>query len=1617
MPAKISTHIFKGMQKDINVANSSNDYLFDAHNIRFNQLDDDTLMSITNERGNELITFANNSAIYGQYVSSYVVDNCIIIFTHVRDQIEPVGPGDDPMPAIDHIYRISYLDSDHPTLTRLFQGDLNISPQYPLEFTSYYESESVVKIYWVDGQNQLKFMNIYEDYTGEIDANCFNTTPRLQLNEEVTVEQIEGSGQFPAGVIQYAFTYINKLGAESNIFYVTKLHSIQFPTRTASPQEQINCVFRIVINNIDTSFDYVRCYQLIRVSQDAQPTCIVLDEVPITSETITIYDNNTGAVYDPTELLFQKYPIKPYTLDQKNNTLFLGNLNEDVFQLTDSEIQTIRDYFNQSAEYTEEEAIAIENNRGAGTYELLRFGNANINAYQCEENNGYVYNSDADIIRTFKSREAYRIGVQLQNNFGNWSEPVYLKDIEVNCRQVQQDNIITPISLIFDGKKAGVLSLGDTFKRFRFLMVNPTAGDRNIPVQGIVIPTIYELSDRLNNAPFAYASWYLRPFKSGITSNANQLIHFGSADKAELQAGILSGLTPDWYTTTPTYNNGGAGSVSDTDQFPNLPIHIKGNIAFTRIEPMWVQFQVTFYITKENCSLNYTPVTSQYVDRLPISANESTKLLDTAGINTVYNGITNVFSGAGDFYSYVLTNDDHDRPYHGESRTKENNYIYESLYNFIVGQNIMLPAYGSMPNVYVFDFTGHNGIDVTDFMIPTTTAQNNLSIGAGTLCDFRIDHSILNLYSPDLDNNYHIIHNNKLELDLIGFTPINNVLDNVFIELTNSPADPHGHLNLQTNYHRFNNPAFSPALTRFLLLDTAVTQTTEDNGDIKTSYGQFRSGNAYSDSPAYQGYATYPWHRATSLNNDIESDTTYVVSAKYAQKIFAKHWISHMTQYFSKPYKYKSTAQTGETVSGCECNVLKVCNDTTSMVLFRQNDKTRMYMPNVDIARTFVDHEYAIKINVPNDFDSLSTRTGTFIVDSDYELITTSDDPIQIKYKCDTHVLIPIDYSISTQYDGQNYYYNCHQLYNLPILSASVPSATTEDPLYYYPLWDNRTIYKRSYKQIMENGSPVVCDTDYLFMGELYRDTSLTRYGGPIVFTGGVYDRNNPVLIDNVFIPITESYKISDLNQTVVTTTYGDTWFGRWDCLKTQHKTDQDQQSIHDYASVMVESHINLNGRYDSYRNFYDQTLVNANNSNKFNNVYNQMDTFWSYKIIPNYTGDYYYPNQVTWSLTKQADSLVDTWTRVVATNIEQLDGTKGDVQRILNYRDALFVFQDRCISQIKYNEQTQMTTTEGIPIEISNSQKVTGIVKVYDGVGCVNKWSIAQDANGIFFVDNTNENMMWLSGSQENPIVNLSGSNAFTQFMKANNSFDVWNPKDFSNFVTFTDPAHKDVYFVKNDLCLCFSLALQSFTSFYSYERTFNMFSINNNFYSLYASYDNGLGIYNELKLYRNFTGKYNKIYNAYVDSNFTFIDHGDSFLTDKSFTNINYIQDAYDVTSTDGYLNYKDDYDNKDYYYEKDVTFNKLRVWTPFQDTGYITLSLQDENIQRKFRTWAIQISRDLKYNISNVDRIRNNWAKFKFAFAQPDYNEDGTVKQGVTNPRDIKIELMNINIQSLE
>lgn len=55
MALKKEQHFFKGMQRDLSVSKFNPEYAFDAQNIRITARDNNTLLTVTNERGNKEI--------------------------------------------------------------------------------------------------------------------------------------------------------------------------------------------------------------------------------------------------------------------------------------------------------------------------------------------------------------------------------------------------------------------------------------------------------------------------------------------------------------------------------------------------------------------------------------------------------------------------------------------------------------------------------------------------------------------------------------------------------------------------------------------------------------------------------------------------------------------------------------------------------------------------------------------------------------------------------------------------------------------------------------------------------------------------------------------------------------------------------------------------------------------------------------------------------------------------------------------------------------------------------------------------------------------------------------------------------------------------------------------------------------------------------------------------------------------------------------------------------------------------------------------------------------------------------------------------------------------------
>ena len=490
MALKKEQHFFKGLQRDLSVSKFNPEYAFDAQNIRITARDNNTLLTVTNERGNKEIPLQSPSGdpvvIDGILLGQNVLNNYVTLFTKGTK---------------DNIYRLENKGTYFETLL-LFSGNLNFSTDYPIENIGVYENDNIQKIYWVDGLNQPRVINIVSDSTTieEWNNSSFDFIPELKLDETITVtSNLKVASKFPSGVVQYAFTYYNRNGSESNIIYQTPIYYTHASNRGGSPEEIGSNSFDIVISNPDTNFDYIRIYSIFRTSIDSTPVVRRVADLDVIGSVIRYTDNNTtGSSVDSTLLLYiGGEEIIPHTMTQKDNTLFLGNIH----------IKTL--LFSKEARESVKGSVVFGNNK------LLDTGERTNLTYDYKtqlNNNSYQ-------ITSFKRGETYRFGVQFQNKKGKWSEVLYIGDSKVDTYPNVDSNNLSgtvklslvkpyytiPKSVLDEAKALGYI-------KARGMIVVPTNSDRTILCQGVVCPTLWTNLDRESNSPYAVSSWFFRPF-------------------------------------------------------------------------------------------------------------------------------------------------------------------------------------------------------------------------------------------------------------------------------------------------------------------------------------------------------------------------------------------------------------------------------------------------------------------------------------------------------------------------------------------------------------------------------------------------------------------------------------------------------------------------------------------------------------------------------------------------------------------------------------------------------------------------------------------------------------------------------------------------------------------------------------------------------------------------------------------------------------------------------------------------------------------------------------------------------------------------------------------------
>lgn len=812
---------------------------------------------------------------------------------------------------------------------------------------------------------------------------------------------------------------------------------------------------------------------------------------------------------------------------------------------------------------------------------------------------------------------------------------------------------------------------------------------------------------------------------------------------------------------------------------------------------------------------------------------------------------------------------------------------------------------------------------------------------------FAYDESLVTFNSPDIENQYNNINKNA-KLRIIGILKSNPLFSNYLIQGSD-----------------LNDPSKGNVPTKNIKNFTSALLWR----DMDSSWDNLGDYDANKD----WLFATYLWHRETSYSdNGIEKKNSNGNSRKV----------------WSKPVK-KIISNTRECTTSYLRDSLSYIDDIEEINKFNYYE---LPIDDIKVITTNNDAIYKLNSNMGNSYtETLSYTSDTnklFPTNNEYPIYgqqyyaynedsisdyityntiivdgkaVTSKDPVRIKYKETPHAII--------SFGSKNN--STIKLPRMSIKHKSEIDRVGEDAVTRRLFWNTKnnsytkdfiwTKYINEYTNYMNptdignnyffyNANPSI--NDYYYLADLCVQDPDTS---PYELSNG----NKDIISQYSFIPAGEAINLT--GETIsLRGNHGDTYYQRWDCLKTFPYSTDDKNQYIDITSFFVESRINLDGRYDKQRGLkYNLGVLNTN-FNLINKSYTQRNNFFNYRQIED-EGVNNFPNQITISKTKVLGEDVDSWTNITLASVFDLDGDKGKLNAIRKINNDLYCFQDSGVSRLLYNSRVQVNTSDGVPIEIANSAKLQDKQYLSDSIGCQNKWAIKSTPQGIYFVDTYNGELYRINDKGITPISQNKFKNYFTKLRPNVWSPSLWNYNNAEDFVDSIkleyDSTTSDLYIINKDTALAYNELLGEFTSFYDYGSVLYWINLEDKSLQIYND-----GMYEAYKGdYGTFKGKRNSP--AVIE----FIANGD-FDSDKVFETI-------ELTTSDiaKINNWKADC----------YPFDTLEVSNEYQRGKNEASST---NVKKKFRTWRWQIPRNNKKNedgiITNRDRIRNMWAKIRLS-----------------------------------
>lgn len=556
-----------GMSQDISNSKSQEGFYFNALNLSITNFDSNSKYLLSNLKGNKLeLTIPDIFISYLNTTINYNNEQILFSAQHILDLIngndltisnQIIIGGIDTKDSlilfttnnsIDCIWEVNDILDSSFNIELKYIGKLNFSTEYPIQALYNFENDKIQKIYFVDGNNQLRFFNKEDVDLLTYDENKFNIVSEYLVSQiELLNNQL--SGTHTSGVIQYAYNLYDLYGSQTTLSPISEIFQIDkgLTAGGGDLNEEVGKALQLKIPKLDNNFKYIKIYAIKYTSYNELPEIsLIIDESINTYSNYTFLDNgNKIKTISLDELIFLGGNLLiPKHIESKHNRLFMFNIKEKPYELeidtrayghNNSGICNIRSNVSQYTPSVVSDVLSnihLTNYNVPNTFDSINY-NYDIFKYQ---SNGTTLGAEGKFIkveivkktlsqltnplkynRFLKDNEIYRIGIKFYNKLGQYTEAKWICDIvspdgnlegnyntlKVSIKQSEFNNYINSLNLTEESKPTG----------FKVLRAIRRENDKTIISQGAMTGMFLQTTSHIT--PVSY-------FRDSISNRSNQ---------------------------------------------------------------------------------------------------------------------------------------------------------------------------------------------------------------------------------------------------------------------------------------------------------------------------------------------------------------------------------------------------------------------------------------------------------------------------------------------------------------------------------------------------------------------------------------------------------------------------------------------------------------------------------------------------------------------------------------------------------------------------------------------------------------------------------------------------------------------------------------------------------------------------------------------------------------------------------------------------------------------------------------------------------------------------------------------------------------------------------------